>query len=187
RLYTNLAALISLAAWAYGAGLLLWTLAGLIEAPIIGVNAADWKDPVSLSITLLVVGGAVWVAHWRHAPWAADRQSLSRKLYVWAALLGSVLAVLGGGVGMVNALLQQLFAAHPTLSETSNLDFGHYFAVIVVAAARRRSLSHLRPGHPGSISRSSQRPVSDASPITDRTRRTSLVPGPALLRSRPRV
>jgi len=135
RLYTNLAALISLAAWAYGAGLLLWTLAGLIEAPIIGVNAADWKDPVSLSITLLVVGGAVWVAHWRHAPWAADRQSLSRKLYVWAALLGSVLAVLGGGVGMVNALLQQLFAAHPTLSETSNLDFGHYFAVIVVAAA----------------------------------------------------
>src|SRR5439155_11125190 len=63
------------------------------------------------------------------------RQSLSRKLYVWAALLGSALAVLGGGVGMVNALLQQLFAAHPTLSETSNLDFGHYFAVIVVAAA----------------------------------------------------
>jgi hypothetical protein len=49
-------------------------------------------------------------------------------------LLGSILAVLGGGVGMINALLQQLFSAHPTLASTSNLDFGHYLAVIVVAA-----------------------------------------------------
>ncbi|HEX2680501.1 MAG TPA: hypothetical protein VHQ03_04345, partial [Candidatus Dormibacteraeota bacterium] len=75
-----------------------------------------------------------WIAHWRPAPWAADRQSLSRKLYVWAALLGSVLAVLGGGVGMVSSLLQQLFSVHPKLAELSNLDIGHYFAVILVAA-----------------------------------------------------
>ncbi len=94
RLYTNLASLISLAAMAIGAGWLLWNLVEQIEAPIIGVTAEDWKNPVSVSVTLLVVGGAVWLAHWRHAPWATDRQSLSRKLYVWAALLGSVLGVL---------------------------------------------------------------------------------------------
>ena len=134
RLYTNLAALVSLVVWAIGAGGLLWTLAEQLEAPIIGVQAHDWRDPLSLWITLLVVGAAVWVAHWRPAPWAADRQSLSRKLYVWAALLGSILAVLGGGVGMLNSLLQQAFSSHPRLNTTDNLDFGHYLAVIVVAA-----------------------------------------------------
>src|SRR5260370_41971568 len=112
RLYTNLAALVSLAVWAIGAGGLLWTMAEQLEAPIIGVQAHDWRDPLSLWITLLLVGAAVWVAHWRPAPWAAGRQSLSRKLYVWAALLGSILAVLGGGVGMINALTQQVFSAH---------------------------------------------------------------------------
>jgi hypothetical protein len=134
RLYTNLAALVSLGALAAGAGGLLWTLAEQVEAPLIGVKAADWKDPVSLWITLLVVGVAVWVAHWRPTPWATDRQSLSRRLYVWAALLASVLVILAAGVGMLNALLQQVFSAHPSLNATSNLDFGHYLAVIVVAA-----------------------------------------------------
>jgi Domain of unknown function (DUF5671) len=134
RLYTNLATLVSLAVWAVGAAGLLWNLFEQIEAPIVGLHASDWKDPVSLWATLVVVGAAVWVAHWRPSPWAADRQSLSRKLYVWAALLASILAVLAGGVGMINALLQQVFSAHPTLQATSNLDFGHYLAVILVAA-----------------------------------------------------
>jgi hypothetical protein len=60
---------------------------------------------------------------------------LSRRLYVWAALLASVLVILGAGVGMLNALLQQVFSAQPKLNATSNLDFGHYLAVILVAAA----------------------------------------------------
>ena len=134
RLYTNLAALVSLGAWAIGAGGLLWTLAEQLEAPIIGIKAGEWKDPVSLWVTLLVVGAVVWIAHWRPSPWAADRQSLSRRLYVWAALLASVLVILGAGVGMLNALLQQVFSAHPKLNDPGNLDFGHYLAVIVVAA-----------------------------------------------------
>jgi hypothetical protein len=133
RLYTNLASLISLGAWAWGAALLLWTLLEQAEAPLIGVHAGDWKNSISIAVTLLVVGLAVWAAHWRHAPWAADRQSLSRKLYVWAALLGSVLAVLGGAVGMINAVLQQVFSATPRLDSESNLDFAHYLAVILVA------------------------------------------------------
>lgn len=135
RLYTNLVALVSLAAWAIGAGGLLWTLAEQLEAPIIGVKPSDWRDPVSLWITLLVVGAAVWLAHWRPAPWAEDRQSLSRRLYVWAALLASVLVILGASVGMLAAVLQQIFSANPRLSDPSNLGFGHYLAVIVVAAA----------------------------------------------------
>jgi hypothetical protein len=127
RLYTNLAALISLAAWAIGAAQLLGAVAEQAEAPIVGIKAGDWRDPVSISVTLIVVGAVVWIAHWRQAPWAADRQSLPRKLYVWAALLGSVLAVLGGAVGMINAVLQQAFGVQ------TNLDFAHFLAVVVVA------------------------------------------------------
>jgi hypothetical protein len=53
---------------------------------------------------------------------------------VWAALLGSVLVLIGGGVGLVFGVLQQLFSAHPTLSDKANLVFGHYLGVVVVAA-----------------------------------------------------
>jgi hypothetical protein len=134
RLYTNLASLVSLGAWAIGAGGLLWTLAEQVEAPIIGVTAGDWKSPVSLWLTLLVVGAAVWLAHWRQAPWADDRHALPRRLYVWAALLASVLAALGAGVGMLAAVLSQVFSARPTLADSANLNLGHYLAVLIVAA-----------------------------------------------------
>lgn len=142
RLYTNLASLVSLIAWGIGAGGLLWTAAEQLEAPIIGVTVPDWKQPLSLWVTLLVVGLAVWFAHWRNAPWAADRQSLGRRLYVWAALLGGVLVVIGGGVGMINALFQQLFSSHPHLNDPANLDFGHFLGVIIVAAGI--AVYHLR-------------------------------------------
>lgn len=133
RLYTNLAALVSLAALAIGAGGLLWALAEQLEARVIGVTASDWRDQVSLSVTLLIVGSAVWLAHWRHSPWAVDRQSLSRRLYVWAALLASVLAVLGSGIALLNVVLQQVFSASPRLNSPENLNFGHFLAVLVVA------------------------------------------------------
>jgi len=182
RLYTNLAALVSLIVWAVGAGGLLWTLAEQAEAPIIGVPAHDWKDPVSLWITLLVVGGAVWAAHWRHAPWAADRQSMGRKLYVWAALLGSILVVLGGGVGMINALLQQVFSTHPKLHDVQNLDFGHYLALIVLAAgigiyhwrvlradaaARPPKPATAPPAQKAVIVAATTHPVADAVPLAE--------------------
>ncbi|HEX3509292.1 MAG TPA: DUF5671 domain-containing protein [Candidatus Dormibacteraeota bacterium] len=133
RLYTNLAALVSMAALGAGAAGVLWNLAEQIEAPIIGVKASDWRDPISFWATLFVVGVAVWLAHWRHAPWPGDRQSLSRRLYVWAALLVSVLAVLGSGIALLNVVLQQVFSATPRLDAPSNLDFGHYLAVLLVA------------------------------------------------------
>jgi Domain of unknown function (DUF5671) len=133
RLYTNLAGLVSVAALAIGAAGVLWNLAEQIEARLIGVTAADWKDPISLWFTLFVVGAAVWLAHWRHAPWPGDRQSLSRRLYVWATLLASVLAVLGSSIALLNVVLRQVFSANPKLSSPDNLDFGHFLAVLVVA------------------------------------------------------
>jgi Domain of unknown function (DUF5671) len=142
RLYTNLAALVSMAALGTGAAGVLWNLAEQIEAPIIGVKASDWRDPISFWATLFVVGVAVWLAHWRHAPWPGDRQSLSRRLYVWAALLVSVLAVLGSGIALLNVVLQQVFSTTPRLDSTANLDFGHYLAILVVAVLT--GVYHLR-------------------------------------------
>lgn len=135
RLYTNLVALISLGLWASGAAALLGIALTELEAPIIGVASTNSKDSVSLYTTLFAVGAAVWLAYWRHSPWASDRQSFSRRLYVYAALLGSVLAALGGGVLLVYVVLQQAFSAHPRLDDDANLGFGRALAVIVVAAA----------------------------------------------------
>jgi hypothetical protein len=133
RLYINLAALVSLGAMAIGAGGVLWALAEQVEAPMIGVSAFDWRNGLSLWITLFVVGGAVWLAHWRPSPPPPDRQSLSRRLYVWAALLASVLALLGFSVALLYSVIQQLIQPHPRLNDLSNLDFGHYLAALVVA------------------------------------------------------
>ncbi len=135
RLYTNLVALVSMGALAVGAAILVGALAQAAEAPIIGVPAPDWKDPVSLGLTLLIVGAAVWLAHWRRVPWLEDRQALARRLYLWAVLLASVLAVLGGAIGVLYVVFQQAFSAHPRLNDPANLSFGQSLAVVVVAAA----------------------------------------------------
>jgi hypothetical protein len=134
RLYTNLVGLVSLAALSVGAAGALAVLAQQAEASLIGVTAPTWQDPLSLFITLLVVGAAVWVAYWRPSPWLAERQALSRRLYLWAALLASVLALLGSGIFLLYVVLQQLFSAQPKLNDTANLGFGQALAVLVVAA-----------------------------------------------------
>jgi hypothetical protein len=135
RFYTNLAALLSMAAFATGAAGFLGTVLVQAEAQFIGVSAPDWKDPLSLWVTLLVVGGAVWVAHWRQVPWLGERQALSRRLYLWVALVGSVLGVLGGGIGLLYVVFQQTFSLQPKLADPANLSFAQSLAVVVVAAA----------------------------------------------------
>ena len=134
RLYTNLVALVSVVTLAAGAAALLGTLAQLAEAPLIGVPQPDWKNPISVGVPLFVLGGLVWLAHWRPDPWLEERHSLSRRLYLWAALLASVLAVLGGGITMLYIVFQQVFSTQPRLNDPNNLVFGGALAVVVVAA-----------------------------------------------------
>lgn len=134
RLYTNLVALVSVVTLAAGAAGLLGTLAELAEAPLIGLPQPDWKNPISIGVPLFVLGGLVWLAHWRPYPWLEERHSLSRRLYLWAALLASVLAILGGGIAMLYVVFQQLFSTQPRLGDPTNLLFGQSLAVILVAA-----------------------------------------------------
>ena len=165
RLYVNLASLVSLAAMAFGAGQVLWTLAEQLEAPIIGVSPFDWKNPLSIGVTLFAVGGAVWLAHWRQAPPAEERQSMSRRLYLWAALLGSVLAGLGYAVALVYSVLQQLLQQNPRLNDVSNLDFGHYLAALLVALVV--GLYHWRVMRADSKARPPAEPLGPAEPAAE--------------------
>src|SRR5258708_9633291 len=136
RLYTNLVALVSMGALAVGAADLLAAVAQAAEAPIIGVPAPGWKDPVSLGAPLLSVRAAVWLAHWRRVPWLEEAHALSRRLYLWAVLLGSVLAVLGGAIGLLYVVFQQALSTQPRPNYSANLAFGPLPAVVVVAGAR---------------------------------------------------
>jgi len=52
---------------------------------------------------------------------------------MWAALLASVLALLGFSVALLYSVIQQLIQPHPRLNDVSNLDFGHYLAALVIA------------------------------------------------------
>jgi hypothetical protein len=135
RLYTNLVALVSIGAFGIGAAGLIGTLLEGAEAPLIGVGSPSWRGPVSLWITLSIVGAAIWLAHWRRVPWLEERVALSRRLYLWAVLLVSVLAILGGAIGMLYVVFQQVFSAQPRLNDTRNLSFGQSLAIVLVAAA----------------------------------------------------
>jgi hypothetical protein len=135
RLYTNLVGLVSMGAVGIGAAGLLGTLLERAEAPLIGVATPSWRDPLSLWITLSIVGAAIWLAHWRRVPWLEERVALSRRLYLWAVLLVSVLAILGGSIGMLYVVFQQVFSAQPRLNDSRNLSFGQSLAIVLVAVA----------------------------------------------------
>ncbi len=134
RLYTHLVALLALATLAVGLGGLLWTLSDQALSVALRRPAGEWRDQVSLFITLALVGLPMWLAHWRPAPQALERATLSRRLYVYAALLASMLALLGSGAVLVYRLLSLLLATSQATSEAAVLDMGRAFAVLLVAS-----------------------------------------------------
>jgi hypothetical protein len=104
RLYSHLVALLALFTLSCGLTGVLWTLTDqlLDVRPIV---AGGWRDQLALSITLLGVGLVTWLGHWRPAPPLVERGTLSRRLYLFAALLFSVLGLLGSGAALVYSLL----------------------------------------------------------------------------------
>src|SRR5439155_1015236 len=87
-------ALTGMATLAIGAAGLLWTLSDQLLNSLLNHPASEWRDRISLFVTLVVVGLPMWLTHWRQSPEPAERYTLSRRLYLYATLLGSVLAVL---------------------------------------------------------------------------------------------
>lgn len=129
RLYAHLVALVSLVAFAIGLGSLL---DALFEQTVAVTGSSEaWRDQVSWSLTLVVVGLPVWLAHWRAAPDAPHRLALSRRLYVFATLLVGVLGVLGSAGALISTWLR---AALATGSAGLGVDGSRFLATLIVAA-----------------------------------------------------
>jgi len=139
HLYTHLVAFLALATLAIGAAGLLWTLSDQILNnalhPPSGGQVGDWRDKVSLFITLVVVGAPMWLTHWRQSPELVERYTLSRRLYLYATLLGGVLAGLISGAIFVYRLLALVLGTSDAASGAPVIDMGRALSVILVAAA----------------------------------------------------
>ena len=135
RLYTHLVALFALATLAVGAAGLLWTLSDHLLNPLLGRNVGEWRDRASLFTTLALVGTPMWLTHWHAAPDLRERFTLSRRLYLYAALLGSVLALLISGAVLLYRLLGLILSTSDASSDAAVVDAGRSTSVILVAVA----------------------------------------------------
>jgi hypothetical protein len=133
RLYTHLVALFSVAALAVGAAGLLWTLSDQVLNQALGRPVPEWRDQASLFITLALVGTPTWLTHWRPAPAPNERYVLSRRLYLYAVLLGSVLALLASAATLVYRMLGVVLATTDATSGAAVVDIGRATSVILVA------------------------------------------------------
>jgi Domain of unknown function (DUF5671) len=130
HLYTHLVALLALATLAIGAGGVLWTLSDqFLNHP------TTWRDHLSLFVTLVLVGAPMWLTHWHQSAALAERFTLSRRLYLYATLLGSVLAVLIGGAIFVYRFLALVLGTTDSGGNAPLVDMGHALSVILVAVA----------------------------------------------------
>ena len=137
RLYTYLVCLVALAVLAAGTGGLLWTVGDLAtNAPHPADAATWWRDQVCFYIALVVVGLPVWLLHWRSSVGQGQRTAelgaLSRRLYVYLALLAGVLVLLGSGVAAATQVLNLALGEVATSSAITNL--ARALSVAVVAA-----------------------------------------------------
>jgi hypothetical protein len=105
RLYSHLVAFAALVAFTAGVGGILWTLVDVTTSQPAPIDPKAYRDMASLSLTLILVGLPMWLLHWTAAPASAERMALSRRLYLFAAILVGVLTVLGSGAYMVQRLL----------------------------------------------------------------------------------
>ena len=73
-----------------------------------------WKEPVSLAVTLAIIGAPIWWYYWREAQrrvdvdQAEERTALARRLYIFAVLGLGVLAMVGSVSGTLFVLLRDL-------------------------------------------------------------------------------
>jgi len=134
HLYTHLVALLALATLAIGAAGLLWTISDQLLNGWLNRPVGEWRDKISLFITLMLVGAPMWLGHWRASPAADERYTLSRRLYLYASLLGSVLAALIAGAVFVYRLLALVLGTSDAAAGAPLVDMGKAASVIVVAA-----------------------------------------------------
>jgi len=93
---------------------------------------ADHAELSFLSITA-IVGTPMWLTHWKASPELRERFTLSRRLYLYAALLGSVLALLISGAILLYRVLGLILSTSDATSGAAVVDAGRSASVILVA------------------------------------------------------
>jgi hypothetical protein len=128
-----LAALIGLAALAVGAAGLLWVVGDALTSGPVTESGDWWRDRVSGFATLTIVGLLVWLLHWRPGTTlgAEELSALSRRLYVYLALIAASLTLLGSGALAAYRILTVILGATAGPSLTSEL--AHDLANALVA------------------------------------------------------
>ena len=107
RLYLYLASALGVSMLAGGLGFLLHVVllegySAAFEASVVGSGGGGlWRDTARTALSVAVVGGAIWWAHWAVFA-AADRGSALRWIYVFAACIGGgvITALVGLGVAL---------------------------------------------------------------------------------------
>ena len=117
RLYLYLASALGVAMLAGGAGFLLHVFllegySAAFEASVVGSGGGGlWRDTARSALSVAVVGGAIWWAHWGVIA-SGDRGSALRWVYLFAACIGGgvITALVGLGV-MLDTLLTWVLGA----------------------------------------------------------------------------
>jgi len=131
RIYTYLTALVALAVLAVGLAGLVWIYGDLLTQAT-GILAADWwRDRLSLFATLIMIGLPVWLFHGR-AGEPAEARSLARRIYLFVALIGAMLGLLGSGAAAVYRLLSLALGSSNVSGVSTELS--HAIAIALVAA-----------------------------------------------------
>lgn len=138
RAYRHLSAAIGLGTLWVALTLLIAIAVGLVAPSAQGslIGERWWGMPLSVGITLLVVGGALWGWHWPRLlragrSDAAERASLSRRAYLFAAFGVAVAAAL---ISLITLLYGVLEAALNNDLSTAVLDEGKWPLGVVVTA-----------------------------------------------------
>ena len=144
RLYTYLVALIALAGLATGVGGLLWLVGDALTNPAATAAGDWWRDRVALFATLALVSLPVWAVHWRPtARVSADEaRSLSRRLYMYLALIAGSLTLLFSLASLAYRLLRLALGApaEPSLLTETTHDLADTLVGAVVSVSHWRAL-----------------------------------------------
>ena len=139
RAYRYLTAAVGLGTLAVGLTVLFAVAIGLLvpSAQVTIVGQRWWGAPLSLALTLLLVGTPLWVRYWLRqqdevrAGDAAERQALSRRTFIFVVFGVAVLATLASGSTFLFMLLSALFESRLS---TEVLDGGKWALGVALTA-----------------------------------------------------
>ena len=140
RAYRYLTAAVGLATLAVGLTVLVAVAIGLLVPSAQGVTLSSqrwWGTPLSIALTLTLVGAPVWVRYWLReqdavrAGGIAERQALSRRAFIFVVFGVAVLATLASGSTFLFMLLD---AAFESRLSTEVLDGGKWALGVALTA-----------------------------------------------------